>query len=266
MTGPRLFHWNPRSSPFTGRIGERIQVGERINNFGDLLGPEVVRALAPPARSSALADVLAPLRPRLFSVGSVLHFTRTGDHVWGTGWNGKIPVEKLTARRLRVHAVRGPLTRATLRDRGIDAPEVYGDPALLLPDLYPQLRQWRDSPRQGIAWLPNLNDAGIRPDGMRAIDPREPLWRVLEGIAVSDFVVASSLHGIILADALGIPARLVLPQQEPLFKYEDYFEGTGRILQTPAQTPAAAVDAGPHEPLTWSSEELVDAFPRHLFP
>lgn len=266
MISPHLFHWNPRSSPFSGRIGQRIQVGERINNFGDLLGPEVVRALVPTATSSVLSRPLAPLRPRLFSVGSVLHFTRTGDHIWGTGWNGKIPVDRLRARRLRIHAVRGPLTRATLKSRGMAVPEIYGDPALLLPDLYPQLPRWRDSPRRGTAWLPNLNDTGISPAGMRVIDPREPLWRVLEGIAVSDFVVASSLHGVILADALGIPARLVLPQHEPLFKYEDYFEGTGRALQTPAATPEAAVDAGPHEPLRWSSRELVDAFPRHLFP
>jgi pyruvyltransferase len=39
-------------------------------------------------------------------------------------------------------------------------------------------------------------------------------------------VLSSSLHGIVLAEAFRIPARMLrLTENEPLYKYQDYYEG-----------------------------------------
>ena len=43
-----------------------------------------------------------------------------------------------------------------------------------------------------------------------------------------DKIISSSLHGIILAEAYGIPAILLRPQVD-LFKYYDYYYSTGRF-------------------------------------
>ena len=49
-------------------------------------------------------------------------------------------------------------------------------------------------------------------------------------------MVSSSLHGIVIAEAYGVPAVLVASSTEPVFKYEDYYAGTGRELPAPAAT------------------------------
>ena len=39
-------------------------------------------------------------------------------------------------------------------------------------------------------------------------------------------MLSSSLHGIVLAEAFRIPARMLrLTENEPLYKYQDYYEG-----------------------------------------
>ena len=53
-------------------------------------------------------------------------------------------------------------------------------------------------------------------------------WRI-RAILDSELVISTSLHGLVLADAYGIPARMLrITENEPLFKYQDYYEGTGR--------------------------------------
>ena len=60
--------------------------------------------------------------------------------------------------------------------------------------------------------------------------PTQPWYEVIEKILDSKFVISSSLHGIIIAEAFGIPARLLkITDKEPLFKYADYYYGTGRF-------------------------------------
>lgn len=48
-------------------------------------------------------------------------------------------------------------------------------------------------------------------------------WRIIvQKIVESKFVISSSLHGIIIAEAFNIPARLLkITDNEPLFKYQD---------------------------------------------
>lgn len=55
---------------------------------------------------------------------------------------------------------------------------------------------------------------------------------VVRAVGSASIVYASSLHGVIVADALGIPAALLRlsgskRSREPEFKYADYFESVG---------------------------------------
>ena len=85
-------------------------------------------------------------------------------------------------------------------------------------------------------------------------------------IASAGLVVSSSLHGIVVAEAYGVPAVPVASSTEPVFKYEDYYAGTGRELPAPAATWQDGLRAAPAPPIShWSPEPLLDAFPADLW-
>lgn len=255
IRGVDVVHWNPRQRLGAGLFGKRgLPMPVRVNNFGDLLGPVVVERLAPQTDG-------APGASRLVSVGSIMQFARDGDVVWGTGINGKLPESAVSARKLDVRAVRGPLTAAVLRRRGIHVPDVYGDPGLLAPGLLGITRQ---EPTIAVTAVPNLNEYAHWRGKPGLISPRLPYRTVMETIARSGHVVASSLHAIIIAEVLGVPVSPVLPRAEATFKYEDYFESTGRRLPPMAAGYEQALDVVA-PPLTWSDGALRAAFPSDLW-
>jgi pyruvyltransferase len=235
----------------------------RAINFGDRLAtvvPERILAL----RGRAI-DEETQQRRRLFTVGSVMHFAGDGDVVWGTGVNGKIPADRHVFNGLDVRAVRGPLTAEFLMKRGIEVPEVYGDPALLLPLLFPN-RFSRGSVRP-ILFVPNLHDIAEAPGlGVPWISPLRGWNAIVNQILKSDLVLASSLHGVILAEAFGIPARHVrLSDTEPPFKYDDYAQGTGRITIGSARNVPEAIEMGGAPPVLFDPQTLLSAFPDDLW-
>ena len=114
---------------------------------------------------------------QLMSVGSVLHLASSRAVVWGSGINGKMPLDSIPG-DLDIRAVRGPRTAEVLRAMGYTPPEVFGDPALLLPLLRPDLaakrRLW------DVAVVPNFNDRSAY-RGRRVLNPRLPLrWCVYQ--------------------------------------------------------------------------------------
>jgi pyruvyltransferase len=252
-----LFQWNPLRRP-PGRFHRRWRKARPLNNFGDLLGPLVVRAVA----ARAGLDLTRPTRSvTLMSIGSAIHLAPPGAVVWGSGVNGKMPTEDPRLNTLDIRAVRGPRTREHLLARGVDVPPVFGDPAILLGELRPDLVGRPE--RHGITVIPNLNDVATHEPPF--LDPRSALEEVLVRIAESELVVGSSLHGLIVAEALGVPARLVRSKSESPFKYDDYYGGTGRETHTPAADVAEAIRMGGEEPPVFATSELLAAFPFELW-
>lgn len=244
-----LFHW----SPSDGNV-----------NFGDRLAEIVTRQML--ALHGLSLDDQVARDTRLLAVGSVLHFARDGDHVWGTGWNGKVPERQFTARNLCVHAVRGPLTAEFLRKRGIAVPDVYGDPALLVPHLLRD--RFAVDPVHEHVFVPNLNDLALTRNFANVISP---LWGwnvVISHILKARLVLASSLHGLVVAEAFGIPARYVrLSDTENLFKYEDYYLGSGRSEGDIAfaRSVEEGLEMGGMPPACYEAAPLLDAFPYDLW-
>jgi len=82
-------------------------------NIGDYVAYDLVkRVLA--MKGKLIKDKLNPDN-KLVSVGSVLHFARDGDTLWGTGYNQKMGDDVIKFSELDVRAVRGPLTREYLK-------------------------------------------------------------------------------------------------------------------------------------------------------
>jgi pyruvyltransferase len=242
-----IYHWSP---------------GNGSSNFGDHLNRVIVPRILQGYNRTPEDEVASP--HRLFAIGSVMHYVGDGDTVWGTGINGKIPLEEIKARKMDVRAVRGPKTREIMLDFGIDVPEVYGDPALLLPVLFDG--RFRRSVSTDFILIPNLHDISNLESHSKFVSP---LWgwnKVVDAILGADFVVSSSLHGIILADAFGVPARyLRMSETEAMFKYDDYAQGTGRSGLLPASSVEEALEMGPHEPCRFDAEALLRAFPIDLW-
>jgi pyruvyltransferase len=260
-----VVHWNPVRPRRPGLLG-RLMGSHPVNNFGDLLGPLIVREIL--ERSGLRFDGAGQGR-RLLAVGSILHFAQPGDVVWGTGVNGKkVDLERGYA-GLDVRAVRGPITADFLRGHGVYVPDVYGDPGLLVGSLWTRDELRGDRPVVPVSVVPNFHDfraSAADPAGrVQVISPQLPVREVLARIAASEYVVGSSLHGVIVAESLGIPARFVRSGVEPDIKYRDYYEGTGRSTFTQAASVEDALAIGPAELPRWDPGPLLAAFPGDLW-
>lgn len=224
MNNVEVVHFNPKRRIFSGKLGQILPIKRPLNNFGDLLGPEVINYFLKDTLSSSEAIK----NRRLLTIGSIMHFAKDGDVIWGTGVNGKIDKNAHLFKQLDVRAVRGPLTRNFLLAKGVSVPEIYGDPGLLTPLVFPHLRGLALKPKYDFTFIPNYNDIKALTNKKHVFNPRSGLLKCLERIAQSRVVVGSSLHAIIIAESLGIPARLIKSNAEDDFKYHDYYLGTGR--------------------------------------
>jgi len=215
-------------------------------NFGDEITPRIVEMVSGRAVEHAPTASCA-----LVALGSVLD-QALGDYarakrtdplaVWGTGFMRPRTAQPL-APAIRIHALRGPLTRC-----GIEAASgvALGDPGLLANELFAHLPATKT---HRIGLIAHKNEKG-RPEfaelaatlpGCRRInvtasDPDE----VAAAIKGSDFVLSSSLHGLIVADAFGVPnAWLKVSEIHPAteFKFYDYGASVGRMIE-----PRAAAD------------------------
>ncbi|RYY76510.1 MAG: polysaccharide pyruvyl transferase family protein [Gammaproteobacteria bacterium] len=233
-------------------------------NFGDRLAEIISRQML--ALHGLSLDDEVDRQERLFTIGSVLHFAKTGDHIWGTGWNGKIDEKEFKAKGLKVHAVRGPLTAEFMRARKIDAPDIFGDPALLIPHIFKN--RFKPTAESGYVVIPNLHDLALVPQEKNVVSP---LWgwnNVVESILKSRLVLASSLHGLIVAEAFGIPARYVrFSEIEDVFKYKDYYLGTGRTESEFkfATSIEEGLEMGGAPGIRYNPTALIKAFPLALW-
>ncbi len=221
--------------------------------------------------------------PHLLTLGSVFQFARPGDVVWGTGVNPYYQKPLPEGAQLDIRAVRGPLTRQyILEELQVTCPEVYGDPGLLVPKFFPELTKPSEPRHNHLVVAQHVDELYIRryPERFREFNvllcqrPDRMPWRaVVQEILASQFVIASSLHAIIIAEAYGIPARWwyndLLPSFRSAghFKYNDYYLSTGRRAGEYAYSIDEALERGGKEPIQRNpADELLEAFPRDYFP
>jgi pyruvyltransferase len=125
-------------------------------NIGDYLALDIVKQMLHLDNRVVLDKINR--KNKLLSIGSVLHFAKDKDTVWGAGRNGKVAEAKHQFKTLNVRSVRGPLTREYLLSKGIACPEIYADPAILSPLFYPEQIMCPNGPSQEYAIVPQPND------------------------------------------------------------------------------------------------------------
>lgn len=243
---------------------------EAFVNFGDYLSLKVVERMV---NSSIHVYSRKPgyNKKKLFAIGSILTFASDDDVIWGSGINGKrLSTEEYNFKRLDIRAVRGPLTRQFLMNELHIAhcPEVYGDPALLVPYLFPEFKK-KQKPSREYVIIPHYSELHLFPKTLckNVIYPIEPWDHIVREILNSKLVISSSLHGIVIAEAFGIPARLLkITNNEPLFKYMDYYQGTGRSHFQHATSIEQALRMGGEAPCICDLKKLYEAFPFECWP
>lgn len=203
--------------------------GRARNNWGDKLNPVLIRHLSgrSPVHESS---VVRPLRRTVhLVVGSLLSRLQPNYIVWGSGFLSG--AERVAAKPRDVCAVRGPLSRKKLLDGGAPCPEIYGDPAILYPLFYrPSVRLNYDV---GIIRHYREQDFRLRyPDGVQVldIDITGALGKVVDQALSCREIVSSSLHGLIIAHAYGIPATWIQLTDKPRgdgFKFRDHWAAMG---------------------------------------
>ena len=235
-------------------------------NFGDDLFGKIVSRLTGNEVRTCLPDYSGR---KFFIGGSTLSYVRNGDQIWGAGIRDGYFDPKI--QHLRVYAVRGPRTAAILRERGIVVPYCYGDPAILWPEIFPEIGEL--SPKWDCGIIPhfrefiNASDLSYPPN-LKVISPAQDALMVLDQIRQCRAIVASSLHGIICAEAIGIPVepyKLDGPHSEPDFKYADYYAASDREWK-PHLSIAAALMGKFEKPPDCSAERkfLKEVFPYNL--
>lgn len=178
-------------------------------------------------------------REDIMCVGSIITWMTTSKSIiWGSGV--VYPNQKLPAIPKKVLAVRGPLTRKYLLDQGVCCPEIYGDPALLFPKYYkPKVSKkyilgiiphFRDKKR--IDQLPFVEDEKVLVIDVQNIRP----WtKFIDDINSCEYIASSSLHGIIISDAYGIPNVWMEFEsgESKKFAFRDYLQSVHREIEHP---------------------------------
>ena len=101
-------------------------------NFGDSINPLFIEAL-----SGKKVQRVKPHEAgieHVIAIGSVIEHCSKDSVIWGSGFISEN--SEFNTFPKKVLAVRGPKSRQRLLAYGIECPEIYGDPVLLLPKIY----------------------------------------------------------------------------------------------------------------------------------
>lgn len=213
-----LFYWSEKRFIFREK-----------ENFGDLLSKYLVEKI-----SGKETEFIHPLKQpwykrnktNLLAIGSIIHQASNNSIVWGSG----IIDHSQNISEANFRAVRGPRTREYLQKLGYDCPEIFGDPAILLPDYYnPEVEK-----KYSMGIIPHYHDyekareifAGqekVKVIDLLTMDVEATTREILE----CKKILSTSLHGLIVAHAYEIPAIWV-KMSDKIFgndiKYGDYLE------------------------------------------
>lgn len=216
--------------------GIRISYFLRIPNVGDLINPSLITALT----GEHTCHVRQLEEPHLLAIGSIMAGAAPSSQVWGSGvMHPDMGIGG--AVKANIHALRGALSYAALRRGGIALNDIaLGDPGFLAPALMGVVRRPAPRFRLGIVchYVDRQNpilQSMVAQDSVADLNVHEPPEVFLGRMADCEAVASTSLHGLIFAEALGIPNLWVRAGDEiggGDFKYLDWFTTMRRPQKT----------------------------------
>lgn len=216
-------------------------------------------------------------KPNYALIGSILQTANKNTIVWGSGLISRNEVPKEQPKK--ICAVRGPLSREVLLNKGFSCPAIYGDPILLLPKFY--------KPEVSVRWevgiIPHIHDEDNPLIGNYLKEHSEATLISMQGyekwedlvlkICSCRFIVSSSLHGLIVSDAYGIPNVWVEFSDKVYgdgFKFRDYFASVNRSVETAVELrsiddmESVMTKKSEYEPIHIDLNHLINSCPFNL--
>lgn len=225
----------------------RLQYFLGMPNVGDRINPSIVTALS----GQQTVHVRDDQKPQLLATGSIMAAANPLSHVWGTGvLHPNFGIGSVAAHN--IHALRGKLTHSVLSQAGIELSDVpLGDPGFLAPALLGIAKSTSPAHRLGV--VPHYVDRAnplfrrlMTEPGIVGLNVHDDPERFLRAMADCEVVVSSSLHGLIFAEALGIPNLWITASEDVVggpFKFDDWFSTTADPQMTAyALTSASTAD------------------------
>ncbi|QIO08020.1 polysaccharide pyruvyl transferase family protein [Acinetobacter lanii] len=205
-------------------------------NFGDWIGPWIISLKF--GKNAINTKNIKSVSNTIFSVGSIIHHlpNESGQiTVWGSGlikpisWRKRWSLKK-KMKDVEFIAVRGRLTYQEITSKlKTKVPEVFGDPALLLPKYYQPTKKQATK----IVLCPHyshydeLKNKFLDYEDINVIDLKRDPRKVIDDITNAEICISSSLHGLIIAQTYGIPWIWLRFKDNRLsgdsFKFHDFY-------------------------------------------
>ena len=213
----------------------RIENSEK-ENFGDFLVPYLLEKTTNEkfrwVRPNTNKNFFGIKKKHFLLIGSILGVATEHSVIWGAG----IIKSSQMVKKATFYPVRGPLTRKRLLELGCKVPEHYGDPAILIA-LFNKKKLGKGY-RLGI--VPHFVDFDIAENTYKKTKNVKIVnlltnnpQQVIDDISSCTHILSSSLHGLIVAHALGIPAfwsRISNKLHGDDIKFTDYYMSMERIF------------------------------------
>jgi len=208
----------------------------RIPNVGDAVNPDLISALSgrPTVWTSDFGE------PHLLATGSILGFATPSSLVWGSGvLHARTNVDNVEG--ASITALRGPLSAEVVRAAGVGVGDIpLGDPGFLAPELLGIRRSAEPDYELGI--VPHYVDREnpslrrLATGGAHVLNVHDDPVTFLQQMARCAAIASTSLHGLIFAEALGIPNLWIKVSNEIAgddFKFADWFATTEQPQRAP---------------------------------
>lgn len=186
-------------------------------NFGDELSYHINKFLFP--NLEFIHSSFNSHSTRISSIGTILHNLYNGKIlVWGTGMDILRVHPNFSPQFLKIFAIRGKKTKEFLNSLGIQTPDVFGDPAILLKKYIniPKIKKYR------LGIIPHCSnyyeaDNTLQTDTFCFKNPtdnkdilicpktKDDIFSIINKILECETILSESIHGCIIADTFNIP-------------------------------------------------------------
>ena len=181
--------------------------GNPETNVGDIITPYLYKKITK-LKPDHWTHYYDTDREVIYGSGSILSnfTTRKNVIVWGTG----VMTDKEELNNVKnILAVRGPITRKLFLKNNIDCPEIYGDPALCLPMVYPKkniIKKFKLGIIPHFVDFDEIYELYKDVSDINIISVRLDVESFIDEVCKCEKTISTSLHGMIISHAYCIPS------------------------------------------------------------